>query len=97
MDKLTADPGARAGGWLQLRQSRGPLHAQDRQLAVGQPNYDFLDSFLNTLADGIRQPLRLTDFMADPEAARVRINQLGQRPDDGEDPQPDPRRCHQPP
>jgi serpin B len=41
----------------------------------GQPGFEFLDNFLNTLASEYDSPLRLTDFMADPEAARVRINQ----------------------
>jgi serpin B len=53
---------------------RAPFTIRTANSIWGQPGYPFLDAFLELLATEYDAGLRLADFAADPEAARVAIN-----------------------
>jgi serpin B len=54
---------------------REPFTIRTANSIWGQPGYPFLDAFLELLASDYDAGLRLADFIADPEAARVTINE----------------------
>jgi serpin B len=54
---------------------REPFAIRTANSIWGQPGYPFLDAFLELLASDYDAGLRLADFNADPEAARVTINE----------------------
>jgi serpin B len=54
---------------------REPFAIRTANSIWGQPGYPFLDAFLELLAADYDAGLRLADFTADPETARVTINE----------------------
>ncbi len=53
---------------------RQPFTIRPANSIWGQPGYPFLDAFLELLASEYGAGLRLADFVADPDAARIEIN-----------------------
>jgi serpin B len=54
---------------------REPFAIRTANSLWGQPGYPFLDAFLELLARDYGAGMHLADFVADPEAARVQINE----------------------
>ena len=55
-------------------QRTDPLEWSAANRLYGQPGYPFRESFLSLLNDGFAAPLQFTDFIANPEGARLTIN-----------------------
>ena len=87
---------------LELASRAGEVQAKDDKgfrlnianAVWGQDDYDFLEPFLEVLAESYGAGVRPMDFREAPEASRVSINDWGCRADGGPDQRPDSTRCH---
>jgi serpin B len=66
------DQSVRTAG--QLPEGATPLELDIVNTPYGQPGFDFETSFIKTLAEDYGAVMKLLDFVADPEAARITMN-----------------------